>query len=603
MKFINRNKKYIILFSIGLLFILVGILSWNLYFSKYKQFSDQEKIFLESAQRYYSFNQNFLPKVGETREVTYKFLSENEHVVALYIPNTDKLCDLENSWVRVYKNDKNEYEYTTYLKCGKFESTVDHEGPVITLKGNEQIVVSLNSNYEEPGVEKITDNIDGNIDVNKVTIDSSNVNTSKVGTYKITYTIRDKAYNKTVITRKVIVAKNLTEVVKNDTDDSNYYRGSNTNNYLIFSGMLFRIVNVNDDGSVVLISDSAITYLRFNHDVYQNSNVDSWLNNIFYNNIYNKEYLVDKNYCVGTVSSINDISNSCSNELISKVGLLSINEYNSTILNGETFLNTGGGYFALGHKLGEDNYLAIPMDLKNGIESDILAPIRPVINLKSNLFISNGDGTASNPYKLYDYKYGKENDLLNTRIIGEYVEYSGLKFRILGLDKNNNVKVIMSDPLMIQPNNTRITLKVSGNTKFNNKEKDNYGYILNNDYLDYIDTKYLVNMEYEIPINDSSLKYNEYKTEKVNGKILLSKTYELFSAIDNNYNNRTSNYMYIDQSTSNDNIFVSTGGNTLAYEMLKDNFGSYDIKGVMTLKGNIKIASGKGTVNNPYRLK
>ena len=603
MKFINRNKKYIILFSIGLLFILVGILSWNLYFSKYKQFSDQEKIFLESAQRYYSFNQNFLPKVGETREVTYKFLSENEHVVALYIPNTDKLCDLENSWVRVYKNDKNEYEYTTYLKCGKFESTVDHEGPVITLKGNEQIVVSLNSNYEEPGVEKITDNIDGNIDVNKVTIDSSNVNTSKVGTYKITYTIRDKAYNKTVITRKVIVAKNLTEVVKNDTDDSNYYRGSNTNNYLIFSGMLFRIVNVNDDGSVVLISDSAITYLRFNHDVYQNSNVDSWLNNIFYNNIYNKEYLVDKNYCVGTVSSINDISNSCSNELISKVGLLSINEYNSTILNGETFLNTGGGYFALGHKLGEDNYLAIPMDLKNGIESDILAPIRPVINLKSNLFISNGDGTASNPYKLYDYKYGKENDLLNTRIIGEYVEYSGLKFRILGLDKNNNVKVIMSDPLMIQPNNTRITLKVSGNTKFNNKEKDNYGYILNNDYLDYIDTKYLVNMEYEIPINDSSLKYNEYKTEKVNGKILLSKTYELFSAIDNNYNNRTSNYMYIDQSTSNDNIFVSTGGNTLAYEMFKDNFGSYDIKGVMTLKGNIKIASGKGTVNNPYRLK
>lgn len=603
MKGIKENIKLIIIASVGVLLILVGLLSWNLYFSKYKIFYEQEKSFLEAVERFYSMNKQMLPKTLETREMTLQDLYDGEHIDDLYIPKTMKLCDSDNSWVRVYKNEDGEYEYNTYLKCGSFQSKIDHVGPEIILKGGNKITIPLGSKYEELGIESINDDVDGKIDSNRVIIDSSKVDTSKVGTYEVTYTVRDTTYNKTVVTRKVVVARNLTTVVREATDDSNYYKGEVDNNYLLFSGMLFRIVNVNEDGSVVLISDSALTYLRFNHSVYKDSNIDGWLNNIFYNSIYDKEYLVDKIYCVGGVSSVNDISNSCGEQITSKIGLLSVNEYNATLLNGKSFLNVGGGYFALGHKVGENNYLTVPMDQKKGMESSILSPIRPVITLKNNLFISSGLGTSDNPYKLNDYKYGKENELLRERIIGEYIEYSGLNFRILGLDKNNNVKVIMADPLMVQPYNTKVTIKLSENTKFNPEEVGNYGYNLNNDYLDYIDTKYLVDMEYEIPMNDSSLKYTEYTKEKVNGKILLSKTYELFSAIDSAYNNRTSNYIYIDQSIDSGNIFVSTGGNVLAYEMLKTNFDSYDVKGVMTLKGNIKLSGGKGTVNNPYKLK
>lgn len=594
--------KSIVLASVGGLLLIGGLLSWNLYFSKFKIFYDQEKLFLETVERYYSMNQNFLPKTGETREITLQDMYNGDHINDLIIPKTNKLCD-SNSWVRVYKNEDNEYEYTTYLKCGKFESDVDHVGPEVVLNGESTIYISFGNTYQELGVKSVVDDNDGKIDINNVVIDSSNVNTSKIGNYKVTYTVRDKAYNKTVVTRKVVVAENLTEVVRNATDDTNYYRGNVENNYLLFSGMLFRIVNVNDDGSVKLISDSSISYLRFNHTSYLNSNIDTWLKNVFYEIIYDKEYLLDKEYCVGGVSSSNNLSNSCGEIITSKIGLLSVNDYNSTFLNEMSFLDNGSGYFALGHKLGDYNYLVAPMNLDNGIQSTILAPIRPVITLKSDLLVKNGNGTSNNPYKLNDYKYGEQNDLLNERIIGEYVEYSGLKFRILGLDKNKNVKVIMADPLLIQPNNQRITVSLSDNIKFDINEQNNHGYVLNSDYLDYIDNKYLVNMEYEIPLNDASLNYNQYQNEKVKGKILLSKTYELFSAIDNAYNNRTSTYLYIDQSTIKNNVFLSTGGNTLAYEMSENNFSSYDIKAVMTLKGNVKLNGGNGTVDSPYRLK
>ena len=49
MKFLKKNKKIVILISVGVLLILSGILSWNLYFSKFKIFKDNEKLFLEKV--------------------------------------------------------------------------------------------------------------------------------------------------------------------------------------------------------------------------------------------------------------------------------------------------------------------------------------------------------------------------------------------------------------------------------------------------------------------------------------------------------------------------------------------------------------------------
>ncbi len=597
--------KIIILVGVGFLLLFGGILSWNLYFSKYQIFHQQEKAFLEAVTRFYSLNPQYLPKLKETREMTLQDLYDGNHITDLYIPKTKKLCD-SNSWVRVYQNEDGEYEYTTYLKCGKFESKVDHTGPEITLNGSIQSIVPIGTTYQELGVKSVVDQEDGKIDSEKVIIDSSKVDTSKVGSYPVTYTVYDQMYNKTVVTRNVIVAYNLTEIVRNATDDTNYYKGGSANNFLLFSGMLWRIVKVNEDGSIKMISEEAITNLRADYDHYQNSNVDEWLQNVFYPALHNPDnYLINSTYCVGNIQSMTDYGDECSETITSKIGLLNISDYVNTFQGEDSSIFATS--FLLSHKIG-NNYAdaGIGADTTgSGVPTGILAPIRPVITLRSDLYLLTGDGSLNNPYKLDDYQYGNANDTINTRLIGEYLTYSGLTFRIIGVDSNQNVKVIMAYPWTVQPNNQLVQVDVSQfeNTKFKVSDSQSIAYFLNHDYLDYINTNAIVDTEYEIPTNTIGKKYYEYETEKVTAKILLPVSYELFSASGNQSINRTSSFLYLDQSSNEELLYMVNGVNGKMFELNKNEFNLYSIRAVLTLKGTLKITSGNGTVNKPYLVK
>lgn len=602
MKKKKRIIKFIILVLISLLLILSGIISWNVYFSKQKLFVDQEKLFLNEVKHYYDLNKQYLPKKGETREMTLQNLYDINYIDGLYIPKTKTLCD-SNSWVRVYHNDNDEYEYTTYLKCGKYETKVDHIGPKITLNGDMQLVIALGSTYEELGVASVEDNIDGKIDTSKVIIES-NVDTSKLGSYEVTYTIRDKNYNKTVVTRTVIVANNLTEVVKKNTDATGYYKGLNQNNYLLYSGMLFRIVKVNEDGSIKLITDEAITNLRADYDNYENSNVDTWLKEVYLKSLNKTDkYLVDSTYCVGNINSTTDYTTECSSTITSKVGLLNISDYYNTLANNNSSIHTSR--YMLANKV-DNNYLSAPITDKDiTVTTKILAPIRPVITLKANLYLLSGNGSSDNPYKLDDYSYAKANDLLSSRIVGEYVQYSGLSFRIIGIDSNKNVRLIMADPWVVQPKNKALTLSLENlsNTRFNLTEENNPGYILNNDYLDYIDTKSIVDTEYEIPTTVDEVNYNDYQTTPIKAKILLPKTYELFASSGNSKENMISSYMYIDSTDNSNTVYAINGATGNVFEFNTQALSEYRIRAVLTIKGDLKISSGKGTINSPYLLK
>jgi len=595
--FVQKNKKYLIILVIGFLFILSGYISWEIYFSKIEIFKSEEKKMQQAAERYYSFRKQYLPKEGEVRQVDLKTLYENVEMDDLYIPKTKKTCSLD-SWVRVYKKD-GEYKYITYLECGKYKSKIDHEGPKVILNGDTTVYVGLNSKYEELGVKKVTDDKDGNIDIKNVVIDSSEVDITNVGEYEVTYTVKDSNYNKTEVVRKVVVSKGLTATMKQYSNSEGYYQG--TSNYVLFSGMLWRVVKVNEDGSVKIILDQPSSNLRINYSQYENSNVDEWLNKYFYKALTNPDkYIIDTDFCVGSINSLTDYSNYCSEKVTRKVGLLDINEYYKTN-NGETY-SIHSKNFMLGHKIG-NNYAEADYDNRKpeGVTDTILAPIRPVITLNNNMNIISGSGSKDKPYKLNDYMYAEKGTNLEDRIIGEYFIYSGIKFRIIGFDDDKNVKSIMASEWTIQPNNTplRITYKDLDDTKFDLGNDENPGYILNNDYLDYISTKSIVKMEYEIPVNDYEKKYNEYKSTKVKGKIFLPKTYELFSA------SSESNpmYTYIDASTNDQLLYAANSATAEVFELSKSDVDTYGIKAVMTLKGNLRIESGKGTITNPYKVK
>ena len=122
------------------------------------------------------------------------------------------------------------------------------------------------------------------MNVDDVTV-KGEVDTSKVGTYKITYRIRDSLDNNTTVTRTVKVEERLSTVVKEATKDTNnYYRGQVDNNYVMFNNMLFRIVKVNNDNSVVIVSNDALANVDYTNDgKFTDSSLDKWLNDYFYN--------------------------------------------------------------------------------------------------------------------------------------------------------------------------------------------------------------------------------------------------------------------------------------------------------------------------------
>lgn len=88
---------------------------------------------------------------------------------------------------------------TIFTGCG----TDDLSTPTIVLDGDDPMIVALGGTFVEPGFTA-TDDEDGDVSAN-VTTDDSDVNTSAIGEYEVSYTVTDKAGNVGTTTRIVRV--------------------------------------------------------------------------------------------------------------------------------------------------------------------------------------------------------------------------------------------------------------------------------------------------------------------------------------------------------------------------------------------------------------
>ena len=111
---------------------------------------------------------------------------------------TDKI-EYEFNPTKLGKNDLIvKYENKTF----KYKlNVVDTKKPSIELVGND-VTLPINTKYEEYGYSA-SDNYDGDI-TNKVSV-KNNTNSSKVGEYKVEYTVKDSSGNEYKTERKVIV--------------------------------------------------------------------------------------------------------------------------------------------------------------------------------------------------------------------------------------------------------------------------------------------------------------------------------------------------------------------------------------------------------------
>ena len=135
----------------------------------------------------------------ETGKVANEFCRDTEEKVFI----TRKDSEQDTSW----KSAEDAKYMAPIETCDVHTKLVDTEKPVITLKGEVVVKLKLNQKYTELGATA-HDNIDGDI-TNKIKIEG-NVDTKKIGTYKIKYIVSDEAGNTDIKERTVIVEKDST---------------------------------------------------------------------------------------------------------------------------------------------------------------------------------------------------------------------------------------------------------------------------------------------------------------------------------------------------------------------------------------------------------
>lgn len=166
---------------------------------------------------YFFINPNIYLKGNEyiKLEINDKYIDDGVSIKLLNI-------DMSNKYIKEGSVDTSKVgTYTIYYKTNikyiknnkkikRVIEVVDSNLPSIVLQGEENITLMQGEEYKELGYSA-TDNYDGNITSNVVT--NNNIDTSKVGTYYVTYKVKDSSGNESIKKRTITVKEKPKPVI------------------------------------------------------------------------------------------------------------------------------------------------------------------------------------------------------------------------------------------------------------------------------------------------------------------------------------------------------------------------------------------------------
>ena len=382
-------------------------------------------------------------------------------------------------------------------------------------------------------------------------------------------------------------------LIKNE-DNTYYFKGQVENNFVYYSGRLWRIIKTTKDKNIVLISEEIQTLMPYGEDIeYQNSYLYNYLNNIdayslFYKTLNNTDILVNTQYCEDIVTDTENVTCKVT-KLDYQVTLLNLKDYLNSGAN-EGFLNNNTYFWLM--DFNQNNELYYVFD-KGGINTTseyktIHHGVRPVITIDGTLLLTSGDGTKGNPYSLDEYEDYK---LINVGV-GEYLEYNNNLWRIIS-KQDKSVKAIMEGYIKENDQEIEKIFSTKNNT-FDINDKNNIAYYLNNDYYNSLNNKeYLVKGpfytgKYTTDTHDYKLVYKE----KINAYIGLPQVGDLYI---NTYNNTLTSLAITDH--MNNILYIINENNSLYTSKINE---KEKIRPVINLDGNLIALSGEGTKESPY---
>ncbi len=431
-----------------------------------------------------------------------------------------------------------------------------------------------------------------------------------------------------------VVIENLNNGSTYDDGVDTFITGEDPNNYVWYSGKLWRVVSVNnEDQTTKLVTQWNISVINYSNGStsFKDSYLEDWLNDTtedgFLGNLRDPDKFIVMDSQWNTTEdnrSLGEITRPNSTSIVTDpIGTLNTYEYQAAskkyIEENEEGQKVSNGYLNNGLLW----WLLTPYDdiyvntiRWNGEIRFYTAPeingIRPSIVLKTNIKIVDGNGTERDPYRLEgDNDNNLEGTYLKERYSGEYIQFGvgeNNLYRIVSHENGIGTKITSAEPL--KENSSFKTISFGDNINYSST--NTIGSFLNGEYLtNYIGNNY-INM-----IEENNTWYL--------GAVGDGMSYKLAKYIDTNMTDLTSNkaqsqvgllrlgelmagQFFKDKNNTRYWVITPYKDSTVRYIGYSGNaYGnvptsSNGVRPSLNLKQNVIITSGDGTKNNPFTL-
>ena len=455
----------------------------------------------------------------------------------------------------------------------------------------------------------------------------------------LVFTIRINVYGKSGDPMRFTVAETLLNngvgsngAINTSDPDQTFITGTDPNNYIWYSGKLWRAVSIDpDDNSVKLVTQwniSTIPYNASGNTAFAGSYMETWLNDTsvdgFLGNLRDYESFI-KTDSVWNATQTTATTKPAETTMISDaVGLLNAYEYTKSYSGTDAsngYLNNGLYWWTL-TPYSTSNVRRIDNNGRaNNNSPSGTYGTRPAINLKSSVKVVSGDGSENNPYRLEgDNDTNLNGTLLNTRYSGEYIKFGegeNTLYRIVSHETSGLTKITSAEPL--KSGGTFVTSAFGNNANYSSN--NTIGTFLNGDYLtSYVGDSYRNMIEpsttwylgtvgsgasYRLA-KYSSATGNDLTTNTTTAQVGLLRFGELMAGQFDRYAIKggssstgfTTDYWTLTPYGTSLVRYVYRYGNAIYYSPST----TYGTRPAMNLKSSVMITGGSGTKSDPFTI-
>ena len=385
-------------------------------------------------------------------------------------------------------------------------------------------------------------------------------------------------------------------------EEGNYqYLDKPENNYVLYSGRLFRVLEIYDTNVVKMVAEDVqgVNVIN-NYDSFELTPLYKWLNideetpntGIFEKTLYNSNSILQSGiFCADKINDATSIACKVDSPEV-RITLLTLEDYLSTGgANG--FLNNGQEYWlASSNDSNEYWYVTADGNLSVSDFDTQLIGVRPVIFIAYDVLVSSGTGTAEDPFVIKGEVVAPET--VSQLYSGKYVSYSNQTWKVVNVDEEGNAELILEGYLSNEAGEP-VTLTY-----------DNAGYYGSDSGIGrYLNNTYLVSLDrYESFLTSHTWKYGDLNyLKEFDYFSSLNKTADCYvglPGIATMYNNGYNGIYLSSYDTHSDNTVYTIDDNGRLFGDFE--WIGYKVRPLVAMKGDVKIVSGKGTAQDPYMV-